>query len=67
MIAPPQHRADFSVPRMFTIRLSENSRDFTFTISHKTTKEKTMYDNIYIKNYNEVKSYAGDIGVQLGI
>lgn len=22
-----------------------------------------MYDNIYIKNYNEVKSYAGDIGV----
>lgn len=22
-----------------------------------------MYDNIYIKNYNEVKKYAGDIGV----
>lgn len=22
-----------------------------------------MYDNIYINNYNEVKSYAGDIGV----
>lgn len=24
-----------------------------------------MYDNIYIENYNEVKQYPGDIGVQL--
>lgn len=54
------------MPRMFTIRLSENSRDFTFTLGRKAGKDNIMYpNNIYIKNYAEVKKYHGDMGVQL--
>lgn len=40
---------------------------FDHIFTSNRNKEKIMHDNIYIKNYNEVKSYAGDIGVQLGI